>query len=91
MSLKFLIMSKFKILTKYLKNTFKSIDLFVSCRSKKWKLLQGIFLMILLNCPEDTFCRTPLDGCFQYEKSVCISDFWKKNLFCIASYVLCEI
>ena len=35
MSLKFLIMSKFKILTKYLKNTFKSIDLFVSCRSKK--------------------------------------------------------
>ena len=79
-SLKFLTISKFEILTKYLKNTFKVAGLIFF---KKWKLLQGIFLRILLVVQKMHFVEhlKMAVGCFQKESSVCVSDFWKKNCF----------
>ena len=77
-SLKFLTISKFEILTKYLKNTFK-----VPCLIffKKWKLLQGIFLRILLVVQKMHFVEH-FEMAASKKKVVYAFQIFEKKMFC---------
>lgn len=77
-SLKSLTISQFEISTKYLKNTFKVAGLIFF---KKWKLLHGIFLRILLVVQKMHFVEH-LKMAASKKKVVYAFRFLKKKLFC---------